>query len=214
MGYLPFLALCDSSFVYRRQLVGEFDPSMAPLLLSYGKALYELAFTQAGVMGKEEVEKQAGGEGKSCISPHLRGLTPDIAARSAEGGSGNFVFSADSASDDEVEDTAEGGAEQPEASGSSAPQAAAADAEGEGGDEVEDGEEVEEPEDDYNAAWEVLDVARTIYSKMVEGKEGGEMKDERLNLAETYLALGDVSCETGEPTAHCSAVFSRSGELC
>lgn len=32
---------------------------MAPLLLSYGKALYELAFSQQGVMGKEEVEKTA-----------------------------------------------------------------------------------------------------------------------------------------------------------
>jgi HAT1-interacting factor 1 len=31
---------------------------MAPLLLSYGKALYELAFSQQGVMGKEEVAKE------------------------------------------------------------------------------------------------------------------------------------------------------------
>jgi hypothetical protein len=44
----------------RRQLVGESDPKMAPLLLSYGKALYELAFSQQGVMGKEEVDKSAG----------------------------------------------------------------------------------------------------------------------------------------------------------
>lgn len=42
----------------RRQLVGDFDPQMAPLLLSYGKALYELAFSQQGVMGKEEVAKE------------------------------------------------------------------------------------------------------------------------------------------------------------
>jgi HAT1-interacting factor 1 len=59
-------------------------------------------------------------------------------------------------------------------------------------------EEVDEPEDDYNAAWEVLDVARTIYSRMVEGKAEGEGKEDRLCLAECYLALGDVSCETGE----------------
>ncbi len=39
--------------------MGDFDPQMAPLLLSYGKALYELAFAQQGVMGKEEVDKQA-----------------------------------------------------------------------------------------------------------------------------------------------------------
>lgn len=59
-------------------------------------------------------------------------------------------------------------------------------------------EEVDEPEDDYNAAWEVLDVARTIYARMVEGKQEGEAKEERLCLAECYLALGDVSCETGK----------------
>jgi len=36
---------------------------MAPLLLSYGKALYELAFASQGVMGKEEVDKAATGAG-------------------------------------------------------------------------------------------------------------------------------------------------------
>lgn len=35
------------------------DPQMAPLLLYYGKALYELAYSQSGVMGKEGTE-QAG----------------------------------------------------------------------------------------------------------------------------------------------------------
>jgi len=32
---------------------------MAPVLLSYGKALFELGFSQQGVMGKEEVAKTA-----------------------------------------------------------------------------------------------------------------------------------------------------------
>ncbi|ORX33867.1 hypothetical protein BD324DRAFT_206499 [Kockovaella imperatae] len=167
----------------RRQLVGEFDPSMAPLLLSYGKALYELAFSQAGVMGKEEVEKQAGGE----------------TIRAEEGGSGNFVFSADPVSDDdEVEGDGQGnGVEE---SGPSATRPTEVESEGDA--EVgingagEEAEEVDEPEDDYNAAWEVLDVARTIYSKMVQGREGSDAREDRLNLAECYLALGDVSCET------------------
>ena len=56
--------------MYRSQIVGEFDPAMAPLLLSYGKALYELAYSQAGVMGQEEVEKQAGGQGELSSSLH------------------------------------------------------------------------------------------------------------------------------------------------
>jgi len=53
----------------RRQLVGDFDPAMAPLLLSYGKALYELAFASQGVMGKEEVDKAATGAGRFFLFP-------------------------------------------------------------------------------------------------------------------------------------------------
>jgi len=67
---------------------------------------------------------------------------------------------------------------------------------GEQGEEQGEGEGGEEPEDDYNAAWEVLDVARTIYIKLLEDSKG-EMKEEKMKLADTYLALGDVSCETG-----------------
>ncbi|KAJ6551413.1 hypothetical protein B0H19DRAFT_1211155 [Mycena capillaripes] len=58
--------------------------------------------------------------------------------------------------------------------------------EGEGGDDAE-------PEDDFNAAWEVLDLARAIYAKQTEdGADDGV----RLKLADTYIALGDVSLET------------------
>ena len=46
------------------------------------------------------------------------------------------------------------------------------------------------PEDDFNAAWEVLDLARAFYEKM-DGEES------QLKLADTYVALGDVSLETG-----------------
>lgn len=49
--------------------MGEFDPKMAPLLLSYGKALYELAFSQQGVMGKEEVDKTA--ENGTYLASHV-----------------------------------------------------------------------------------------------------------------------------------------------
>ena len=44
--------------------MGESDPEMAPILLSYGRALYELAVSQQGVMGKEEVEKEADPKGQ------------------------------------------------------------------------------------------------------------------------------------------------------
>jgi HAT1-interacting factor 1 len=59
--------------------------------------------------------------------------------------------------------------------------------EGEGPDEAE-------PEDDFNAAWEVLDLARSIYEKQMEGDGNDEM---RLKVADTFIMLGDVSLETG-----------------
>ncbi|WVQ78614.1 hypothetical protein IAT38_000700 [Cryptococcus sp. DSM 104549] len=149
-----------------RLVVGDFHPQMAPLLLSYGKALYELASSQAGVMGKEEAPKVEEPQADPSSNP-------------------NFVFSADPASDDEGDDApaAEAGASSAPATDAPAP---------EGG----NAEEIDEPEDDYNAAWEVLDVARTIYQKIVDGLKEGEGKEERLLLAECYLSLGNVSCET------------------
>ena len=55
-------------------------------------------------------------------------------------------------------------------------------------------EEEAEPEDDFNAAWEVLDLARAIYDREIQREEDDEVK---LKLADTYIALGDVSLETG-----------------
>lgn len=148
---------------YRKQLVGDFDPSMAPLLLSYGRALYELALSQSGVMGKEEVAK---------------GTDPAVAAEAAadSGKNGKFVFEGDGDEEEEEEDD-----------------------EAEGG-EQEGGEDGDEPEDDFNAAWEVLDVARTIYERKVADMSADEGREDRLNLSETYLTLGDVSLETGRST--------------
>ena len=57
--------------------------------------------------------------------------------------------------------------------------------EGAGADEAE-------PEDDFNAAWEVLDLARAIYEKQMDGND--EM---RLKVADTFIMLGDISLETG-----------------
>ncbi|KAJ7156100.1 hypothetical protein C8R43DRAFT_999365 [Mycena crocata] len=56
----------------------------------------------------------------------------------------------------------------------------------------EEGDDAE-PEDDFNAAWEVLDLARAIYAKQT---EDGADEDVQLKLADTYIALGDVSLET------------------
>jgi len=62
----------------------------------------------------------------------------------------------------------------------------------------EPGEDAE-PEDDFNAAWEVLEMARSIYEGQKEDDD-----DVKLKLADTYVALGDVSLETGT-LSHCCA---------
>lgn len=59
-----------------------------------------------------------------------------------------------------------------------------------------------EPEDDFNAAWEVLDLARAVYEKQKDETDDDEVK---LKLADTYIALGDVSLETGEPLSGAGA---------
>lgn len=69
-------------------------------------------------------------------------------------------------------------------------QAAVEETEAEESGEEDDGE----PEDDFNAAWEVLDLARAIYKKQMDETDDDEV---RLKLADTYIALGDVSLETG-----------------
>lgn len=55
--------------------------------------------------------------------------------------------------------------------------------------EKEDQAENEEPEDDFEAAWDILDLTRTVYDTM----QGDESQ---LKLAATYMALADISLET------------------
>lgn len=70
-------------------------------------------------------------------------------------------------------------------------------------------EEEDEPEDDFNAAWEVLDLARAIYDKQVQQEEDDEV---RLKLADTYIALGDVSLETGrQPILQLNSILMLRG---
>jgi hypothetical protein len=58
--------------------------------------------------------------------------------------------------------------------------------------EDEDEADEAEPEDDFNAAWEVLDLAGAIYEKRMDGNDEMQLK-----AADTFIALGDISLETG-----------------
>ncbi|OCH84619.1 hypothetical protein OBBRIDRAFT_798927 [Obba rivulosa] len=144
------------------QKQGEDAPEIADVYFQYGKALLENAIAQSGVLGKEQTE--------DTVLSAAEDATP-------EGSSRKFLsFSGDADDDDAVDLFAEA---------TNAVDEADPDAEGE--DEEVDGE----PEDDFNAAWEVLDLARAIYEKQQD--EDDEVK---LKLADTYIALGDVSLET------------------
>ncbi|KAF9480542.1 hypothetical protein BDN70DRAFT_877537 [Pholiota conissans] len=143
--------------------LGENAPETADLYFSYGKALLENAIVQSSVLGKEQEQPED-------AEAH------DQPSGSGSGGKGPILsFSGDA--DDTVDIFAQAAAEHDEDE----------DEEGEG--EGEDGE----PEDDFNAAWEVLDLARAIYEKQNEDSPDDEVK---LKLADTYIALGDVSLET------------------
>lgn len=120
----------------------------------------------------------------------------------------NFVFSGDAPSDDE------GAADEPEPEPESEPQASSSSAPAPAlGTDAAEGDEMEELEDDYNAAWEVLDVARTIYQKIVDGLKEGEGNKERMLLSDCYLALGNVSCETGTLLVFLFVHISEAGHI-
>ena len=56
----------------------------------------------------------------------------------------------------------------------------------------EDEEDIEQDEqDDLELAWETLDTARVIYSKM-------ESEDAKISLGDVHMLLGDVSLESGK----------------
>ncbi|KAG5647843.1 hypothetical protein DXG03_007767 [Asterophora parasitica] len=148
--------------------VGEDSPETADLYFSYGKALLENAIAQSSVLGKEQTEEEED-EGAPVVGANGKGPILSFSGDAEEG------------DDDPAVDLFAQAAQtiaEAEAAG-----------EGEEDDEEEDGE----PEDDFNAAWEVLDLARAIYDKQ---KDQDEDEEVRLKLADTYIALGDVSLET------------------
>jgi HAT1-interacting factor 1 len=70
----------------------------------------------------------------------------------------------------------------------------------------EEGEDDHEAEleDDFNAAWEVLDLARAIFDKQKD-----ESEEAKLKLADTYMSLGDVSLETGSSISSTNGLSTK-----
>ncbi|KAH9004443.1 hypothetical protein EDB86DRAFT_2797544, partial [Lactarius hatsudake] len=141
-------------------------PEMADVYFAYGKALLENAVVQSSVLGKDQQQQQDG------------------AVEEAANGNKILSFSGDAEDEEEDEDPAVDlfEASKPDT-----------DAEGEddAGEGEGEGEDDAEPEDDFNAAWEVLDLARAIYEKRMDGDDAV-----RLKVADTFVMLGDISLET------------------
>lgn len=162
--------------------MGEDSPEIADLYFSYGKALLENAVAQNSVLGKNQPEGEDDeAEGSSeppDISAHTFGrLMQNLTVDSDADKLGAFLSFSGDAEDVAVDIFAE------------AEKAV---------EEEEEEDHEAEPEDDFNAAWEVLDLARAIFDKQKD-----ENVEAKLKLADIYMSLGDVSLETG------SSLFSN-----
>ncbi|KAK0467181.1 uncharacterized protein EV420DRAFT_670911 [Desarmillaria tabescens] len=144
---------------------GDEAPGIEDLYFAYGKALLENAIVQNSVLGKEQPEENV--------------------EDNAPGGSGSSAKGPILSFSGDVEDTEDGTVDLFAQAMESAQQEAAA--------AEDDEDEDAEPEDDFNASWEVLDLARAIYEKQ---KAAGGDEQVGLKLADTYITLGDVSLET------------------
>lgn len=162
----------------------EHSPALADLYFAYGKALLENAIVQNSVLGKNQPEGEADeaeGEGEPLIFPAYicTHLMQNLATGSDVDKLGAFLSFSGDAEDEAVDMFAEA----------------------EKAVEEEDDDDPEaEPEDDFNAAWEVLDLARAIFENQKDVSDEAKLK-----LADTYMSLGDVSLETG------SSIFSTCG---
>jgi hypothetical protein len=68
-------------------------------------------------------------------------------------------------------------------------------------DSDDEGEEANgNADEDFETAWDILDVARVIFEKSNDN-------DTKLKLADVHLCLGDVSLETGKTTQSLSPIF-------
>jgi HAT1-interacting factor 1 len=182
---------------------GEDAPETADLYFYYGKALLENAITQSSVLGKEQHDEDRDDNkgvwhivglagGIYVASSRVTVTEPcEVASGSGSGATGSapiISFAGDGDEDEEPMATGEDAVDMFE---EAIKTTADEDADG-GEEEEEDGE----PEDDFNAAWEVLDLARSIYDRQKD-MDVDDKDEVRLKLADTYIALGDVSLETG-----------------
>ncbi|CED83065.1 Cell cycle-regulated histone H1-binding protein [Phaffia rhodozyma] len=181
-AFTTALEICASIY-------GDFSAESADLLLSYGKALLEIATAQNQVMRQEAGANGGEDGGSDDDQDEVEEEALQIAASTASNVNNHFDFREET--QDVISTTipiisatsssSSSGAADTVIGGTALSNDSATKPSGE--------PEEEDPEDDFNAAWDVLDSARALFQK----KEGGLA---RLQEAECYLTLGDVSLET------------------
>lgn len=159
------------------EINGNEDPS---LLFIYGRALFKVAMASSDVLGEDKVDKPE--------------KTDDSGMFQFEGSEGPREEDVEEDGEQDGEqDGAKDGAKDEEEDGAK--------------DGVKDGakddqEEEHDEQSDFEVAWEILDLARTLFveklNKMQNCSTANEfsIKDLRKKLAETYDLLGEVSLES------------------
>ncbi|KAF8523009.1 hypothetical protein JB92DRAFT_2885752 [Gautieria morchelliformis] len=164
---------------------GDASPACVDIYFAYGKALLENAIAQNSVLGKEETSAALQGDDDGTKASGSGLNASDARIHFGE----DAIFENDNKvleirETDREEQTVDLFAE--------ATNMLAEDHDDDENAESGDDEEGDgEPEDDFNAAWEVLEVARSLYEAQTNSDDEAKLK-----LADTYIALGDVSLET------------------
>jgi HAT1-interacting factor 1 len=142
------------------------------LLFLYGRALFKVAVVQSEVLG----EKTTSG------SERLTPTTPGLGGGPAKPTNGLFQFSGEG----EAEAEAEGEEEKEQQ---------------EGNERDNEPNEEEEDQSDFEVAWEILDLTRTLLQEQiakVENAEGEQpdLREKHGKLADTFDLLGEISLES------------------